>query len=72
VTVGEAKEPGRVPSGPVLFASMGQPARINPLLAIVGELSRRGVRDLWFVSDDDVREQVEQCGGQCGELRLLG
>jgi polyene glycosyltransferase len=47
------------PTGPILFASIAHAGQINPLLAIVAELSRRGVCPLWFASTEDRRAHVE-------------
>lgn len=41
---------------PILFASIDEAGHINPLLAIAGELSRRGIPDLWFASTLDGRD----------------
>src|SRR5258707_13017534 len=46
--------------GPILFASTAHAGQINPLLSIAGELSRRGVPDLWFASTDNRRAEVER------------
>ncbi len=46
-------------AGPIFFASIAHAGQINPLLAIVAELSRRGVSPLWFASTEDRRADVE-------------
>src|SRR5258708_26750583 len=46
--------------GPILFARTAHAGQINPLLAIAGELSRRGVPDLWFASTDNRGAEVER------------
>ncbi|WP_036374082.1 glycosyltransferase [Micromonospora sp. ATCC 39149] len=43
---------------PVLFASPAHPGQLNPLLAIAGELSRRGEPDLWFAAEEEARDRV--------------
>jgi polyene glycosyltransferase len=45
--------------GPILFASGANSGLINPLLAVVGELSRRGVEGLHFAADEPARRPVE-------------
>ena len=45
--------------GPILFASTAHAGQINSLLAIGGELSRRAVLGLWFVSTDNRRADIE-------------
>jgi polyene glycosyltransferase len=45
--------------GPILFASGANPGLINPLVAIVGELSRRGVDGIHFASEEAARRQIE-------------
>jgi len=44
---------------PILFVSLPEPGLLNPLLVLAGELSRRGVRDLWFATDEHRRGEVE-------------
>jgi polyene glycosyltransferase len=46
--------------GPMLFAGAAHAGHLNPLAAIAGELSRRGVRDLWFASEEAARTRIEQ------------
>lgn len=46
-------------NGRILFASTAHAGQINPLLSIVGELSRRGVPGLWFASTDNRRTNIE-------------
>lgn len=48
-----------VPPAPVLFASPAHPGQINPLLALAGELSRRGTPGLWFASEEGAKAAVE-------------
>jgi UDP:flavonoid glycosyltransferase YjiC (YdhE family) len=55
---------------PVLFASAAHPGQLNPLLAIAGELSRRGVPDLWFCSEDDAAGPVA-AAATGSELRFV-
>ncbi len=47
------------PNGTILFVSTAHAGQINPLLSIVGELSRRGVPGLWFASTDNRRSDIE-------------
>ncbi|MBB5828888.1 glycosyltransferase [Micromonospora carbonacea] len=42
----------------VLFASPAHPGQLNPLLAIAGELSRRGEPGLWFAAEEEARDRV--------------
>src|SRR5260370_32397139 len=44
---------------PILFVSLPEAGCINPLLVLAGELSRRGVKDLWFATDEPRRPEVE-------------
>jgi polyene glycosyltransferase len=44
---------------PVLFVSLPESGLLNPMLVLAEELSRRGVEDLWFATDDKGREEVE-------------
>lgn len=44
---------------PILLVSLPEAGLINPLLTLAGELSRRGVRDLWFATDEPRRADVE-------------
>ncbi|MFF4607341.1 glycosyltransferase [Streptomyces sp. NPDC001339] len=50
--------------GPILFVSIADAGLINPLLEVAGELSRRGVPDLWFASTEDRRADVEAIKGR--------
>jgi polyene glycosyltransferase len=43
---------------PVLFASLPEPGLLNPLLVIAAELSRRGIHDVWFATDEHRRSDV--------------
>ncbi len=45
--------------GPILFASGANSGLINPLLAVMGELSRRGVDGLHVAADEPARYPVE-------------
>lgn len=47
---------------PVLFVSYPESGLLNPLLVLAEELSRNGVEDLYFATDDHRREQVEAAG----------
>lgn len=38
---------------PILFVSYPEAGLINPMLVLAEELSRRGVEDLWFATDDN-------------------
>jgi polyene glycosyltransferase len=38
---------------PILFVSYPEAGLINPLLVLAEELSRRGIEDLWFATDDN-------------------
>lgn len=44
---------------PILFVSLPDSGLLNPMLVLAEELSRRGVRDLWFATDDNRRAEVE-------------
>ncbi|MFD5474282.1 glycosyltransferase [Streptomyces sp. NPDC127105] len=48
---------------PILFVSLPECGLLNPLLVLAGELSRQGVEDLWFATDEPRREDV------CGTVR---
>ncbi|MGN9758853.1 glycosyltransferase [Streptomyces sp. SD31] len=43
---------------PILFVSLPESGLLNPMLVLAEELSRRGVADLWFATDDKAREEV--------------
>jgi polyene glycosyltransferase len=47
---------------PILLACTQSTGLINSSLAVAGELSRRGVPDLYFASDDNRRAEVEKLG----------
>lgn len=47
---------------PILFVSYAESGLLNPLLVLAGELSRRGVPDLWFAADDKARDEIEAEG----------
>ncbi|MFJ2016690.1 glycosyltransferase [Streptomyces nodosus] len=44
---------------PILFVSYAESGLLNPLLVLAEELSRRGVEDLWFATDEKARDQIE-------------
>ncbi|MET9633076.1 glycosyltransferase [Lentzea sp. NPDC006480] len=44
---------------PILFVSLPESGLLNPMLVLAEELSRRGVENLWFATDDKGREEVE-------------
>ncbi|WP_033289318.1 glycosyltransferase [Amycolatopsis jejuensis] len=44
---------------PILFVSSPEAGLLNPLLTLAGELSGRGVEDLWFATDEPRRGEVE-------------
>lgn len=46
-------------SARVLFASESGWGHVNPLIAIAGELTARGVTDVWFASNDEHRAVIE-------------
>ncbi|TVZ79668.1 glycosyltransferase [Streptomyces sp. BK340] len=61
------------PQRPILFVSLPESGLLNPLLVLVGELSRRGVPDLWFATDEPRRADVERQGhGSAVEFASLG
>ncbi|MEU0163259.1 glycosyltransferase [Streptomyces sp. NPDC006261] len=43
---------------PVLFVSYAESGLLNPLLVLAEELSRRGVEDLWFATDEKARAEI--------------
>jgi polyene glycosyltransferase len=45
---------------PILFVSSPESGLLNPLLILAGELSGRGVEDLWFATDEPRRSEVEE------------
>ncbi|MGW5125014.1 glycosyltransferase [Streptomyces sp. NPDC004069] len=45
---------------PILFVSRPERGLLNPLLVLAGELSRQGVQDLWFATDEPRREDVRR------------
>lgn len=47
---------------PILFVSYAESGLLNPLLVLAEELSRRGVADLWFATDEKARAEVEAAG----------
>ncbi|GII96407.1 glycosyltransferase [Sinosporangium siamense] len=48
------------PARPILFVSLPESGLLNPLLVLAGELTRRGVPDLWFATDEPRRTEVER------------
>ncbi|GLZ53136.1 glycosyltransferase [Actinomycetospora sp. NBRC 106378] len=59
--------------GPVLFVSYAESGLLNPMLVLAEELSRRGVRDLWFAADEKARDEVTAAGvGTPVEFASLG
>ncbi|WP_329071736.1 glycosyltransferase [Streptomyces sp. NBC_01429] len=44
---------------PILFVSLPESGLLNPLLVLAGELSRQGVEDLWFATDEPRRDEVK-------------
>lgn len=48
--------------GPIMFVSMPEAGLANPLMVIAAELARRGVEDLWFASDEPMRDEIEALG----------
>ncbi|MFD3997196.1 glycosyltransferase [Streptomyces sp. NPDC058583] len=61
------------PQRPVLFVSLPESGLLNPLLVLAGELSRRGVPDLWFATDEPRRGDVERVAeGSPVEFASLG
>lgn len=58
---------------PILFVSLPESGLLNPMLVLAEELSRRGVGNLWFATDDKGREEVEAAAvGSPVEFRSLG
>jgi polyene glycosyltransferase len=47
---------------PILFVSSQEAGLINPLLVLASELARRGVRDVWFATDEPRRDEIEAMG----------
>ncbi|MFF7020095.1 glycosyltransferase [Streptomyces klenkii] len=45
---------------PILFVSLPESGLLNPLLVLAGELSRQGVEDLWFATDEPRRDDVQR------------
>lgn len=44
---------------PILFVSYPESGLLNPLVVLAEELSRRGVEDLYFATDDNRRGEIE-------------
>src|SRR5690349_4326987 len=58
---------------PILFVSLPESGLLNPMLVLAEELSRRGVGNVWFATDDKGREEVEAgAGGSPIRFRSLG
>lgn len=58
---------------PILFVSLPESGLLNPMLVLAEELSRRGVGNLWFATDDKGREEVEAAAvGSPIRFRSLG
>lgn len=49
---------------PILFVSLPESGLLNPLLVLASELSRRGVQDLWFATDEYRRGDVANLAGR--------
>jgi polyene glycosyltransferase len=43
---------------PVLFVSLPEAGLLNPLLVVAAELSRRGIPDVWFATDEHRRDDI--------------
>jgi polyene glycosyltransferase len=57
----------------ILFASEPTWGHLNPLLSIAGELTARGVPDIWFTSTDDRKAAIEAIpGGEPVRFAPLG
>lgn len=54
---------------PVLFVSLPESGLLNSMLVLVSELSRRGMPDLWFATDEPRRAEVEGITGE-GAVRF--
>ncbi|MDH6114868.1 polyene glycosyltransferase [Kitasatospora sp. MAP12-15] len=58
---------------PILFVSLPESGLLNPLLVLAAELSRRGVPDLWFATDEPRRKDVQALAvGSPVEFASLG
>ncbi|MFF4948338.1 glycosyltransferase [Streptomyces chattanoogensis] len=58
---------------PILFVSLPESGLLNPLLVLAGELSRQGVADLWFATDEPRRNDVKRIAeGSPVEFASLG
>jgi polyene glycosyltransferase len=44
---------------PILFVSLPESGLLNPMLVLAEELSRRGVENIWFATDENRRADVE-------------
>ena len=47
---------------PVLFVTLPESGLLNSMLVLAEELSRQGVEDLWFATDEHRRAEVEAAG----------
>lgn len=47
---------------PVLFVTLPESGLLNSMLVLAEELSRQGVEDLWFATDEHRRSEVESAG----------
>ncbi|ARZ72154.1 glycosyltransferase [Streptomyces sp. HU2014] len=59
---------------PILFVSLPESGLLNPMLVLAAELSRQGVEDLWFATDEPRRDEVKKIaeGGSPVEFASLG
>ncbi|MCD9194696.1 glycosyltransferase [Streptomyces albireticuli] len=58
---------------PILFVSLPESGLLNPLLVLAGELSRQGVEDLWFATDEPRRDEIKRIAeGSPVEFASLG
>jgi polyene glycosyltransferase len=57
----------------ILFASESSWGHINPLITIAGELTARGIEDIWFTSTDERKAEIEAIsGGESVRFASLG
>jgi len=57
----------------ILFASESSWGHINPLISIAGELTARGIGDIWFASTDERKAEIEAIsGGESVRFASLG
>lgn len=59
---------------PILFVSLPESGLLNPMLVLAAELSRQGVEDLWFATDEPKRDEIKRIGegGSPVEFASLG